>query len=121
MHANGKNTVKSQGNGQMCLPPVILIGLIREIGNETGTTSMEACIKLVNVAKASLKGLQEDYEDYLHNHGNQIWDVNSQQCQTPPVFASCEVVHTQNTRTGKKPRNAMVSVCFLPVAFRNVY
>ncbi len=41
-------------------------------GNETGTTSMEACIKLVNVAKASLKELQEDYEDYLRNHGNQM-------------------------------------------------
>ena len=50
-------------------------------GNETGTTSMEACIKLVNVAKASLKELQEDYEDYLRNHGNQFWDVNSQQCR----------------------------------------
>lgn len=49
-------------------------------GNETGTTSMEACIKLVNVAKASLKELQEDYEDYLRNHGNQKWDVCSQQC-----------------------------------------
>ena len=49
-------------------------------GNETGTTSMEACIKLVNVAKASLKELQEDYEDYLRNHGNQKWDVRSQQC-----------------------------------------
>ncbi len=50
-------------------------------GNETGTTSTEACIKLVNVAKASLKELQEDYEDYLRNHGNKIWDVNSQQCR----------------------------------------
>ena len=50
-------------------------------GNETGTTSMEACIKLLNVAKASLKELQEDYEDYLRNHGNQIWHVNSQQCR----------------------------------------
>ncbi len=50
-------------------------------GNETGTTSMEACIKLVNVAKASLKELQEDYEDYLRNHGNQFWNVNSQQCR----------------------------------------
>lgn len=49
-------------------------------GNEAGTTSMESCIKLVNVAKASLKELQEDYEDYLRNHGNQFWDVNSQQC-----------------------------------------
>ena len=42
---------------------------------------MEACIKLVNVAKASLKELQEDYEDYLRNHGNQIWNVNSEQCR----------------------------------------
>lgn len=50
-------------------------------GNETGTTSMEACIKLVNVAKASLKELQEDYEDYLRNHGNKMWNVNSQQCR----------------------------------------
>lgn len=50
-------------------------------GVETGTTSMEACIKLVNVAKASLKELQEDYEDYLRNHDNQIWDVSSEQCR----------------------------------------
>ncbi len=49
-------------------------------GNETGTTSTEACIKLVNVAKASLKELQEDYEDYLRNHNRQLWDVNSIQC-----------------------------------------
>ena len=47
-------------------------------GNETGTTSMEACIKLVNVAKASLKELQEDY---LRNHGGPLWDVNSEQCR----------------------------------------
>ena len=50
-------------------------------GNEAGTTSMETCIKLVNVAKASLKELQEDYEDYLRNHGNRFWDVNSPQCR----------------------------------------
>ena len=47
-------------------------------GNETGTTSMESCIKLVNVAKASLKELQEDY---LRNHGGPLWDVNSEQCR----------------------------------------
>ena len=55
-------------------------------GNETGTTSMEACIKLVNVAKASLKELQEDYEDYLRNHGMQLWDVDSQQCRNARVW-----------------------------------
>ncbi len=50
-------------------------------GNEAGTTSMETCIKLVNVAKASLKELKEDYNDYLRNHGNQIWDVDSEKCR----------------------------------------
>lgn len=50
-------------------------------GNEAGTTSTEACIKLVNVAKASLKELQEDYEDYLRTHGGTIWNVNSLQCR----------------------------------------
>ena len=55
-------------------------------GNETGTTSTEACIKLVNVAKASLKELQEDYEDYLRNHAGQLWDVNSQQCRNARLW-----------------------------------
>lgn len=55
-------------------------------GNETGTTSMEACIKLVNVAKASLKELQEDYEDYLRNHGQQIWGVDSPQCRNARLW-----------------------------------
>jgi four helix bundle suffix protein len=50
-------------------------------GNEAGTASIESCIKLVNVAKASLKELQEDYEDYLRNHGNLFWDANSEQCR----------------------------------------
>ena len=50
-------------------------------GNEAGTTSMETNIKLVNVAKASLKELQEDYEDYLRTHGLSLWDSNSDQFQ----------------------------------------
>lgn len=55
-------------------------------GNEAGTTSMETCIKLVNVAKASLKELQEDYEDYLRNHGNKMWDVDSVQCRNARLW-----------------------------------
>ena len=42
-------------------------------GNETGTTSTEACIKLVNVAKASLEELLEDYEDYLRVRNISQW------------------------------------------------
>ncbi len=50
-------------------------------GNEAGTTSMETNIKLVNVAKASLKELQEDYEDYLRTHNLSLWDSSSTQFQ----------------------------------------
>lgn len=50
-------------------------------GNETGTTSTEANIKLVNVAKASFKELQEDYEDYLRTHGHTPWEPESQQAR----------------------------------------
>lgn len=50
-------------------------------GNEAGTTSMETNIKLINVAKASLKELQEDYEDYLRTHGMKKWDSNDERCR----------------------------------------
>ena len=50
-------------------------------GNEAGTTSMETNIKLMNVAKASLKELQEDYEDYLRTHGLSRWNPSSDQCR----------------------------------------
>ena len=37
-------------------------------------TSMEMAIKLLNVARGSLRELQEDYEDYLRVHGLTLWD-----------------------------------------------
>ncbi len=46
-------------------------------GNEAGTTSMETAIKLINVAKASLKEVQADYEDYLRTHKMVIWDMSN--------------------------------------------
>lgn len=39
------------------------------------TTSMETELKLVNVAKASLHELMEDYEDYLRVHGHPLWKM----------------------------------------------
>ena len=50
-------------------------------GNEAGTTSMETNIKLINVAKASLKELQEDYEDYLRTHHMKKWDASNERCR----------------------------------------
>lgn len=48
-------------------------------GNADRETSMEMAIKLINVAKASLKELLSDYEDYLRVHKHLQWAEQSEQ------------------------------------------
>lgn len=43
-------------------------------GSEAAPTSSETEIKLLNVARASLKELQADYEDYLRARKKAMWD-----------------------------------------------
>lgn len=43
-------------------------------GSEDGKTSTEMELKLLNVARASIGELREDYEDYLKGHGLMHWD-----------------------------------------------
>ena len=45
-------------------------------GCADGVTSMELEIKMLNVARASIKELREDYRDYLKAHSFEIWDVH---------------------------------------------
>ena len=44
-------------------------------GFADGVTSTEMELKLLNVARASLKELAEDYLDYLRRHSLALWDV----------------------------------------------
>ena len=44
-------------------------------GCADGVTSMELEIKMLNVARGSIKELREDYRDYLKVHSMEIWDV----------------------------------------------
>lgn len=46
-------------------------------GGAASATSAKTEIKLINVAKASLKELLEDYEDYLKTHGKPQWQRGS--------------------------------------------
>lgn len=46
-------------------------------GCAAASTSSKTEIKLINVAKASLKELLEDYEDYLRTRGNPRWEKGS--------------------------------------------
>ena len=43
-------------------------------GSEAAMTSSETEVKLVNVGRASLQELREDYEDYLKKHAMPLWD-----------------------------------------------
>ena len=42
-------------------------------GCSDGTVSIEMCIKLLGVARASVRELLEDYGDYLRQNGLEIW------------------------------------------------
>lgn len=50
-------------------------------GCAASTTSAKTEIKLVNVAKASLQELLEDYIDYLRTRGHRQWEENSVEWQ----------------------------------------
>ena len=48
-------------------------------GSQASGTSKETEIKLVNVARASLEELLEDYRDYLRVRRHALWDKNSRE------------------------------------------
>jgi four helix bundle suffix protein len=50
-------------------------------GSQASGTSKEAELKLVNVARASLEELLEDYRDFLRVHELVLWDKNSQEAR----------------------------------------
>jgi four helix bundle suffix protein len=50
-------------------------------GSQASGTSKEGEIKLMNVARASLEELLEDYRDFLRVRGLRLWDKNSREAQ----------------------------------------
>ncbi len=48
-------------------------------GSQVSGTSKEAELKLVNVARASLEELLEDYRDFLRGRGAKLWEKNSRE------------------------------------------
>ena len=48
-------------------------------GCQASGTSKETELKLVNVARASLEELLEDYRDFLRTGGHPLWDKNSKE------------------------------------------
>lgn len=50
-------------------------------GSQASGTSKEAEIKLINVARASLEELLEDYRDFLRVRNEPLWDKNSKEAR----------------------------------------
>jgi len=50
-------------------------------GTMASGTSKESEIKLINVARASLEELLEDYRDHLRTHNKPLWDKTSEQAR----------------------------------------
>ena len=56
-------------------------------GSAASTTSSETELKLMNVARASLQELLQDYEDYLRVHNMEKWQIDDPRCvQTRKVL-----------------------------------
>ncbi|MDE7426169.1 MAG: four helix bundle suffix domain-containing protein [Muribaculaceae bacterium] len=57
-------------------------------GASDNTVSAEMCIKLIGVAKSSLRELLEDYGDFLRQNGLQTWPLEDERTRATRRFCS---------------------------------
>jgi four helix bundle suffix protein len=77
-------------------------------GSQASGTSKEAEIKLVNVARASLEELLEDYRDFLRVRKLDLWDKNSREARFVRRLGSHENKSYESYRTYIETRPAQV-------------
>jgi four helix bundle suffix protein len=77
-------------------------------GSKASGTSKDAEIKLVNVARASLEELLEDYRDFLRVRKLSLWDKNSREARFVRRLGSHENKSYESYRTYIETRPAPV-------------
>jgi four helix bundle suffix protein len=77
-------------------------------GSKASGTSKEAEIKLVNVARASLEELLEDYRDFLRVRNLPLWDKNSREARFVRRLGQRENKSYESYRTYIETRSAPV-------------
>ena len=77
-------------------------------GSKASGTSKEAEIKLVNVARASLEELLEDYRDFLRVRKYALWDKNSREARFVRRLGTRENKSYEAYRTYIETRPAQV-------------
>ena len=84
-------------------------------GSMASGTSKETELKLVNVARASIEELLEDYEDWLRTHDAEKWPVDD-----PRTAAARDLGRTGDWETGIKPvfeSRPPETICNLQICF----
>lgn len=84
-------------------------------GVSDATISAEMCIKLIGVARGSIRELREDYSDYLRQHKLEIWgkdDPRTLQLReyTKNHYDPTEYVEKCEIRTNETVANIMLTI-----------
>lgn len=86
-------------------------------GITDGTISAEMCIKLIGVARGSIRELNEDYGDYLRQNKLEIWSKNDSRTEQVRSFCrthadSRDFVDRCETRTPETIANIMMTLTY---------
>ncbi len=87
-------------------------------GSEAAMTSSETEVKLVNVGRASLQELREDYEDYLKKHSLPLWDKKHPRFEKMLAFCrehntSDDYCHLAETLSAEEFCNMAITLCHI--------
>lgn len=86
-------------------------------GVSDGTVSAEMCIKLLGVARGSVRELREDYADYLRQHKNEIWAVDDPRTERVRGYSQNhydprEFVEKCDARSNETVANIMLTLIY---------
>ncbi|MDE6383887.1 MAG: four helix bundle suffix domain-containing protein [Paramuribaculum sp.] len=86
-------------------------------GVSDATVSAEMCIKLLGVARGSVRELREDYADYLRQHKFEIWPVDDPRTvqlrrYTISHYDSRDYVDKCENRTNETVANIMLTLTY---------
>ena len=95
-------------------------------GSADGVTSTELESKLLNVARASIKELKEDYLDYIRSHSHSLW--NQMHPRYSPMLTFCQK-HNKiedyepffDRWTDEEMANAAVTLCCMVDTMMQTY
>lgn len=95
-------------------------------GSEDGKTSTEMELKLLNVARASVGELREDYRDHINNHHLTLWEKGHPRFQPMQDFTRSHNLPKDYLKFAEKWNeeefaNTCLTLCFQVDAMMNSY